>query len=600
MPRDGSGVYTLPAGQPVVTGSVISSSVFNTLTSDIATALTDSATYPTLASSTGSELVGTASNVAGGTPSTLSARIKLDRINFAKDFNLTPESSTSAITAALRACASDGRLVQLSGGYWQIDDDIPLQTFDQVWEGDGMNSAIIQQTTRGKDVFVRGSLAANRCVMKNFWVKTKDAVGAGTIWATGTAYVADNCVSADAAGGVLADARKPYVCLVSHTSTTFADDLASGKWARAPSAIYMPYRAAEAGIMYVSKFDMMRFQSLGDGAHLGLEFTTQITGGVSNSVSGHGYWVQGGNTTLLQNTYAGICGPDRAGYRSGGGGTFISANGINAGGSIYWLGGPQNDVWEAQAVSAIYFATLVGCNLEDYTKFGIKGRGQGIATVISGGNRPSYGTYIARTDVSGTSEVRYFGKPRFDVGGTRVADASEGVTSAYLADHNISALSSKVSADDDASLLYCQAGVNPRQMFTNTMLNTAITLGIAGASVAGANTVTSQVTQKIVGDSVRLVGRIALTAKDAAMAGQLRITGVPTAAAVTQPGVGTIGRNDNITYGAGRTNLSISSVTSQNYLLIAKTGSGIATAFADSADVIAGSVFDFDITYRIT
>jgi hypothetical protein len=137
-------------------------------------------------------------------------------------------------------------------------------------------------------------------------------------------------------------------------------------------------------------------------------------------------------------------------------------------------------------------------------------------------------------------------------------------------------------------------------MFSNTLANTAITLDIAGASVAGANTVTSQVTQKIVGDSVRLVGRITLTTKDAAMAGQLRITGVPTAAAVTQPGVGTIGRNDNITYGAGRTSLSISSATSQNYLLIAKCGTNLGAAFADSADVVSGSLFDFDITYRIS
>jgi hypothetical protein len=42
MSRDGSGNYSLPAGQPVVSGSVISASTFNALTSDIATELTDS------------------------------------------------------------------------------------------------------------------------------------------------------------------------------------------------------------------------------------------------------------------------------------------------------------------------------------------------------------------------------------------------------------------------------------------------------------------------------------------------------------------------------------------------------------------------------
>jgi len=42
MPRNGSGTYQLPAGQPVVTGTVISSSTFNTLTNDISNALTQS------------------------------------------------------------------------------------------------------------------------------------------------------------------------------------------------------------------------------------------------------------------------------------------------------------------------------------------------------------------------------------------------------------------------------------------------------------------------------------------------------------------------------------------------------------------------------
>lgn len=42
MPRNGSGIYSLPAGQPVVTGTVIDSTVFNTFTADVATALTNS------------------------------------------------------------------------------------------------------------------------------------------------------------------------------------------------------------------------------------------------------------------------------------------------------------------------------------------------------------------------------------------------------------------------------------------------------------------------------------------------------------------------------------------------------------------------------
>jgi len=42
MSRNGSGTYTLPAGNPVVTGTTISSSWANNTLSDIATALTGS------------------------------------------------------------------------------------------------------------------------------------------------------------------------------------------------------------------------------------------------------------------------------------------------------------------------------------------------------------------------------------------------------------------------------------------------------------------------------------------------------------------------------------------------------------------------------
>ena len=42
MSRNGSGVYNLPAGNPVVTGTTISSTWANNTLSDIATALTGS------------------------------------------------------------------------------------------------------------------------------------------------------------------------------------------------------------------------------------------------------------------------------------------------------------------------------------------------------------------------------------------------------------------------------------------------------------------------------------------------------------------------------------------------------------------------------
>lgn len=44
MPRDGSGNYTAPAGQPVTTGTTISSTIFNTLVADLVSAMTGSLT----------------------------------------------------------------------------------------------------------------------------------------------------------------------------------------------------------------------------------------------------------------------------------------------------------------------------------------------------------------------------------------------------------------------------------------------------------------------------------------------------------------------------------------------------------------------------
>jgi hypothetical protein len=564
--------------------------------------ITDSMTQEEL-SSAFSSAFGVKSDVAGATSINLNTKFRNEFINPA-DYNASLVSG-SDFTLALRAAMADGRGIVLPGGkngtsyVMNISDDLPFSTFDQIWHGQGMNTCIIQQTVTGKDVFVRGALASNRVVMNNFWVKTKTGTSRG-VWATATAYAIDDSTSADAAGGVLADNRKPYVCLIAHTSTTFAADLAAGRWARAPSAIYLPYRAAEDGIMFVSDLNMMRWSGRGDAMHLGMEFTTTVRGGFASSDSGHAYYIQGGNTSLMQNTYALTCGPDKAGYRSGGGGTFIAPNGINSGGSCFWMGGTQNDIWEAQAISSVFFATLVNPNMEDYTKYGFKGRGQGIATVISGSNRPSLATYIARADLSGTCELRHQGKPRSDVGGTRTADASESAATAHLADYNIATVNSKFSADDDASLLYTTAGINPKTIQTNSLNLTSITLGIAGATVAGANTVSSQCVLKYEGDQVRVSGRLTLTIKDAAMAGQLRITGLPIAASASlpNPGVGLIGRNDSITYGAGRTHLSIGAVTGQTYLLIAKGGSGIGVAFADSADVVSGSVFDFDLLYR--
>lgn len=96
MARNGSGTYVLPAGQPVVTNTTISSTTFNTLTSDLATALTTSVCTD------------------GQTPMTAALNMGTHKINNVVDGTLSTDAatksqvdaSTSAASAALSSAVS--------------------------------------------------------------------------------------------------------------------------------------------------------------------------------------------------------------------------------------------------------------------------------------------------------------------------------------------------------------------------------------------------------------------------------------------------------------------------------------------------------------
>jgi hypothetical protein len=76
MPRNGSGTYVLPAGQPVVTLTSISSTVFNTLTTDLSNALTTSVATDGQTPMTANLPMGSnkITNLAAGTVSTDAVR----------------------------------------------------------------------------------------------------------------------------------------------------------------------------------------------------------------------------------------------------------------------------------------------------------------------------------------------------------------------------------------------------------------------------------------------------------------------------------------------------------------------------------------------
>jgi hypothetical protein len=101
MPRDGSGSYSLPSGQPVVSGSVISSSTFNALTSDLATELTDSLSRSGKGAASANLSMGSnrLTSLANGTARTDAANLGQVQDNAAAW--LTSVAGTNTITASL-------------------------------------------------------------------------------------------------------------------------------------------------------------------------------------------------------------------------------------------------------------------------------------------------------------------------------------------------------------------------------------------------------------------------------------------------------------------------------------------------------------------
>lgn len=100
MPRNGAGTYSLPAGNPVVTGTVISSTVQNDTMSDVATALTnsiakDGQTTPTANLPMGGyKLTG----LGAGTTTTDSTRV--DAVQDADYTYLSSVAGTNTVTAS--------------------------------------------------------------------------------------------------------------------------------------------------------------------------------------------------------------------------------------------------------------------------------------------------------------------------------------------------------------------------------------------------------------------------------------------------------------------------------------------------------------------
>lgn len=100
MSRNGSGTYSLPAGNPVVTGTTISSTVHNNTLSDIATALTQSLAKDGQTTPTANLPMGGYKHTGVATASSLTDYARTDQVVSSTLNYLTTVAGTDTITAS--------------------------------------------------------------------------------------------------------------------------------------------------------------------------------------------------------------------------------------------------------------------------------------------------------------------------------------------------------------------------------------------------------------------------------------------------------------------------------------------------------------------
>ncbi|AUR90610.1 pectin lyase fold protein [Vibrio phage 1.148.O._10N.286.54.A10] len=118
--------------------------------------------------------------------------------------------------------------------------------------------------------------------------------------------------------------------------------------------------------VYRSSFHRITCNSIsGSAIIMTEEFSTDFQQVIVNSQGGHGFELEGGNTTTLMNCYAqNISSPSHAGYRIKGAALMLSCNGVDSGYIWGWFG--DNGTIKAQ-----HNMKLINCNVEDFKDRGL-------------------------------------------------------------------------------------------------------------------------------------------------------------------------------------------------------------------------------------
>lgn len=115
--------------------------------------------------------------------------------------------------------------------------------------------------------------------------------------------------------------------------------------------------------LYQSEFRNLTLSSVGGSAFkANRHFSTSWYNVHTNSNNGHGFDIQGGNSTVLVNCYAHKSGTGKAGYRIRGTAVLVGCNGVDVG-----------DVWgdfgatvAADGANYVYNISIIGGNIEDF------------------------------------------------------------------------------------------------------------------------------------------------------------------------------------------------------------------------------------------
>lgn len=338
------------------------------------------------------------------------------------------------------------------------------------------------------------------------------------------------------------------------------------------SGIYVPTKLA-----YTCVFRNILISMGGNAVHMPTEFSTLYENVFVSSSTGHGFFVNGGNTTTFINCYAStISTAGKFGYRCYAGGAFISCNGVDSGSN--W--GMFGSTVAIDGVNTIFNCVFIRCNVEAFTDIGIRFIYQGNVKFDGGTFTVVSGNYTTCISVeTSTSTTRIDGTQFFTSGATpsKLADV---FTSGSNYDLLTSGATNLAGIDENGTL---------RSLPTVTGGYVAWTPVLEGTSTPGTNTYTTQAGQyRVDGQMVTAWFRIDLSGNSVAMVGSLQISGLPFVAynSLSYPGTGYCSEWNNVTlFSASYTHIGLTVAGNTSIISIKQSGTNVAAGSVSVASI---------------